>query len=104
MADLPQNSQNIAERLGEVLKDSREATDNSVKQLAEMTEAVTTQLAVAADIAADGDAIHSLVAQLIDTTNDLIKPSISDRTLDVELGQGKSTTEQPDAADPASDY
>ena len=104
MADLPQNSHDIAEQIGDVLNDAREATDSSVKQLAEMTEAVTTQLDVAATLAQDGAAITSLVAQLTEATENLMKPAALNQNIDGEPGPGEEKTKDPDVGDTVLDY
>ena len=104
MADLPQASLDVAERLREILKDAREATDSSVRQLAEMTEAVNTQLDVAANLTKDGDAIAGLVAQLAEATDELTKPAAANQTIDIKPGRGDGMPKEPDVADTALDY
>ena len=104
MAELPQHSLDIAEQLGEVLKNARDATDTSVKQLAEMTETVTTQLGVAATLAQDGNAITEVVAQLTAATDGLVKPEAASSRFDIEPDPSDGKPKEPDVADEALDY
>ena len=104
MAYLPQDSLDIAEQLGEVLKNARDATENSVKQLAEMTETVTTQLGVAATLAQDGNAITEVVAQLTAATDGLVKPEAASSRFNTEQDPGDGKPKEPDVADEALDY
>jgi len=73
MTDLPKDTLNMAERLGEILRDAGTETANSTGHLAEIRDSIAAHLDVVAALASDSAAISSLARELTLATEEISK-------------------------------